>query len=362
MKTLFFILFTPLFIQLLAQPATNRPINIDTDNFECHYFGYKNINTPKDICKFLSFRSNGHAEEVVDNILKQVGLSRNFIVVECPNTENCFAAVVEGQRYIVYDGNFMKRVEDLTNTDWSAISIIAHEIGHHLQGHTIDGRGSRPEKELEADKFSGFVMHRLGATLEEASVAIVALGDDRATPTHPAKATRINAIRKGWHEAETLSKSAARQASTANSPKTVIKYEPEEEEEEDKALGCVAGDCENGIGVYVTETKERYQGPFRFGKRQGQGVQYYPDGSMRYKGDFKDDNRSGYGAYYFSNGDKYVGLFSNNRPNGKGTYYYADGDVFVGIYQDGKRNGSGTYYHKNGKKIRGEYEDDELVK
>ena len=358
MKTLFFLLSTAFFSQLLAQQNARRQTNIDNDNFECHYFGFKNLTTPKEICSYFSFRSNGHAEEVVDNILRQVGLSRNFIVVECPNTENCFAAVVKGQRYIVYDGKFMKRVEDLTHTDWSAISIIAHEIGHHLQGHTIDGTGSRPEKELEADKFSGFVMYRLGATLQQASVAIEAFGDEKATPTHPAKSSRILAIRKGWQEADALANKKVNRPSS----EIVQKPEPEEVEEVDKTLGCIAGDCENGIGIYVTDSKERYKGPFKYGKRQGQGVQHYPDGSMRYKGDFNNDNRAGYGAYYFSNGDKYVGIFNDNRPNGKGTYYYADGDIFVGIYQDGKRNGQGTYYHRNGRKIRGDYEDDELVK
>lgn len=108
--------------------ATPKTDTSEDDDFVCHYFGFKQLQSPKDICNYLSFRSNQHAEAVVDRILKQVGLLRNFIVVECPNTENCFATVVDGQRYIVYDGAFMKRVENVTHTDWSAISIVAHEI------------------------------------------------------------------------------------------------------------------------------------------------------------------------------------------------------------------------------------------
>jgi hypothetical protein len=349
----------------------------EEEAFVCHYFGYKQLKTPKEICNFLSFRSNQHAEEVVDQILRQVGLLRNFVVVECPNTENCFATVVDGQRYIVYDGAFMKRVENATNTDWSAISIVAHEIGHHLQGHTIDGKGARPQKELEADRFSGFVMQRLGASLDEALVAIKTLGDDKPTYSHPAKATRVEAIRQGWADAASISsQSTVHSGQKLNSPKqsstvaatqsSVPVHQPvvtqSQDTREDEDEGCIAGNCNNGLGIYVHESGERYEGDFRGGKRHGTGVQYYPEGKMKYKGEFRADQRAGYGAYYFPNGDKYVGLFQNNLPNGKGTYYYADGDRFVGIYENGKRNGQGAFYHRDGRREAGVYSDDERVK
>ena len=93
-------LLTALSTYSFAQSAASDTTS-DDDDFVCHYFGFKQLRTPKEICNYLSFRSNQHAEAVVDRILKQVGLLRNFIVVECPNTENCFATVVDGQRYIV---------------------------------------------------------------------------------------------------------------------------------------------------------------------------------------------------------------------------------------------------------------------
>lgn len=368
-------LLTALSTFVYAQSSPQSSAKVDAEGFECHYFGYQRLKTPKDICNFLSFRSNQHAEEVVDKILRQVGLMRNFVVVECPNTENCFATVVDGQRYIVYDGAFMKRVENMTHTDWGAISIVAHEIGHHLQGHTIDGRGSRPQKELEADRFSGFVMQRLGATLDEAVVAIKTFGDEKPTYSHPAKTVRVEAIRQGWLDAANIN---SKPAASATQPQVVSKtpapsqskvvlvnepsQEEEEEEDENENVGCVAGTCESGLGIYVHESGERYEGDFRYSKRHGTGVQYYPDGRMKYKGDFRNDRREGYGAYYFTNGDKYVGLFLGNAPHGKGTYYYADGDRFVGIYEHGKRNGQGTVYRRNGQRESGVYQNDELVK
>jgi hypothetical protein len=369
----------PFFLISIAVSAQNRPTTVDGDNFECHYFGYSSkLSRPQDICNFLSFRSNQHAEEVVDRIIKRVGLTRNFVVVECPNTQNCFATVVQGQRYIVYDGAFMKRVEDETHTDWGAISIVAHEIGHHLQGHTIDGKGSRPQKELEADKFSGFVMHQLGASLDEATITIQTFGDEKATFSHPVKTVRIEAIRKGWLEAEAMfpkiginkqetaaapvAKNSKSNIHTATNKAPAPVIVQEEESDDESETGCVQGNCGTGVGIFVLESGERYEGQFRNGQRNGRGVQYYPDGSMRYNGDFKNDIRDGYGAYYFSNGDKIVGIFADNKPNGKATYYYSDGDRFVGIYQDGKRNGAGNYYYRNGQKEPGFYEDDEKVR
>ncbi len=355
----------------IAQTPPRPQIAVGEERFECRYFGYDKFKKPQEICNFLRFTSNQHAEKVVDNILKQVGLARNFVVVECPNTENCFATVVDGQRYIVYDGAFMKRIENLTQTDWSAISIVAHEIGHHLQGHTIDGRGSRPQKELEADRFSGFVLHQLGATLDESLVAIQTIGDEHASFSHPAKATRVEAIKQAWNDAEAMHPKWSKGQLVAKNPQKADRATPPialskpatTPKNDDNSIGCVAGNCDNGLGIYIhEETHERYEGDFRYGKRHGTGVQYYPDGSMKYKGDFKNDVRAGYGAYYFTNGDKLVGLFEQNAPNGKGTYYYADGDRFVGIYEDGKRNGPGNYYYHNGRREAGIYEDDELVR
>ena len=345
---------------------------IEASRFECRYFGYDKIKRPQEICNFLGFRSNQHAEEVVDNILKQVGLARNFVVVECPNTENCFAAVADGQRYIVYDGAFMKRIENMTHTDWSAVSIVAHEIGHHLQGHTIDARGSRPQKELEADRFSGFVLHQLGASLDESLIAIQTLGDENSSFSHPAKATRVEAIKQAWNDAEAMYPKWKNNLQVANAPQKPNKMPAATPQKpvsktiapknDDNSIGCVSGNCDNGLGIYIQEeTHERYEGDFRYGKRHGTGVQFYADGRLKYKGVFQNDQRAGYGAYFFANGDKLVGQFLNNAPNGKGTYYYADGDRFVGLYEDGKRNGPGNYYHRDGRREAGVYEDDELV-
>ncbi len=172
------------------------------EKFVCNYFG--NNELTKSICPPRnSFKNNAHAENVVDKILKPIGLIRNFDVQNCPNVDNCFAVIENGKRYIVYDNTFMSKVETYTQSNWSAIAIMAHEIGHHLQGHTLDGLGSRPQKELEADKFSGFVLHQMGATIIEAQSSLKIIHtEEGASKTHPGKKSRLLAVAKGWEEAE----------------------------------------------------------------------------------------------------------------------------------------------------------------
>lgn len=314
--------------------------------FICSYTG--GGMSPQVVCSPTT-TSNGHAERVVDRILKPIGLMRNFKVIECSNTDNCFATVLKGQRFIVYDGAFMQQIEEETETDWSAISIMAHEIGHHLQGHTIDGRGGQPIKEIEADKFSGFVLHQLGSSLEDATVAVRALGDEHATSTHPAKPARIEAIRKGWLEAEAMypKSRTAIKTPTAMAPKPINTaptavaasraiVSPGKAPAQRTTVGCISGDCEDGTGVFVYPTRERYAGEFEEGDKHGEGTEYYADGKLKYKGNFRDNLRSDYGVYYYRNGDKYAGWFQNNVPNGKGTYYFADGEKIVATFRNGQ--------------------------
>ncbi len=362
-----------------AQATEEEP-----ESFVCNYVGNGRLNSPQEICNYLSFTSNRHAERVVERILQPLGLTRNFLVVECPNTENCFATVVDGKRFIIYDGQFMKQVESLTKTDWSAISIVAHEIGHHLQGHTIDGMGSRPSKELEADRFSGFVLHQLGASLDESLIAIRTLSSVESTDSHPGLGVRVEAISLGWNEAEKMyplwnktPASLANSTITASNTSGVYKPAPkapastptpsrEEVVETDITYhapkGCASGDCYNGPGILVRENQERYEGNFQSGQKHGFGVQYYPGGAIRYKGIFRDDLRSGEGTYYFTNGDKYVGFFLKNVPDGKGTYFYADGERFSGNFQAGVRQGYGVLQRANGVREAGYYKDDERVR
>ncbi len=110
----------------------------------------------------------------------------------------------EKKRYIRYNPSFMKRVNDSTKTDWAAISVLAHEIGHHLLGHTLRHQESNPGDELAADRYSGFILFQMGATLEETLRCIEKEGDLHGTKTHPPRRARIDVISEGWKDAKRL--------------------------------------------------------------------------------------------------------------------------------------------------------------
>lgn len=139
----------------------------------------------------------------VQQIMGFTGLPANFDVVSGP-VPNAAAAILLDQnriprRVIAFNPQFMSASQaQVGGSRWGPLSVMAHEIGHHLSGHTIVPGGSRPEIELEADKFSGFVLYKMGAPLAAATQMIAAIGSDHGSPTHPAKAQRVSAIREGW--------------------------------------------------------------------------------------------------------------------------------------------------------------------
>ena len=138
--------------------------------------------------------------DIINKILSYSGIPSNFEIYKA-NIENAVATIIENQRYIIYDARLFNYADKSTNSNWSSISILAHEIGHHLSGHTMLASSNRIKSELEADQFSGFVLYKMGASSEQASKAIDLLGTSLDTETHPSKNKRIQAIRKGWNEA-----------------------------------------------------------------------------------------------------------------------------------------------------------------
>lgn len=186
MKPYFLILLT-LILYVLQAPAQH-----------CHYGGVVPDNPSH---AMTSFTNNDEAETLIHRMVDLVGLKPNFEILP-GNVGNAAAITRGGVRYIIYNGAFMADVQAATKTDWGAISILAHEVGHHLNGHTLDDQGSRPDTELEADEFSGFILQQMGASLSEALIAVRTLTSEEGSDTHPPRNERIAAVKKGWKKGE----------------------------------------------------------------------------------------------------------------------------------------------------------------
>jgi|GEM_PF-311827 len=165
-----------------------------------------------------AFEAGASARNVVKNIMSVIGLKANF-ELRAANVPNAAAVMLNSKRYILYNPEYMNKINERTGSNWAAISIFAHEIGHHLNGHTLDNVGSRPQTELDADEFSGFVLHKMGASLEEAQAVMSLIASLKGSHTHPPKKDRLAYIATGWNNAGPAS------ATTAVAEKTTIKQD-----------------------------------------------------------------------------------------------------------------------------------------
>ncbi|MEM9024266.1 MAG: M48 family metalloprotease, partial [Bacteroidota bacterium] len=79
------------------------------------------------------------AKVAVSRIVQYTGLAPNFIIVE-GDVSTALAYIKDNKRYIAYNPAFIRKLRTKTRTDWGAVSVLAHEIGHHLSGHTLAAR------------------------------------------------------------------------------------------------------------------------------------------------------------------------------------------------------------------------------
>ena len=158
------------------------------------------------------FTSNYEANNAVDKILSVIGTSQKPILQPCSNLNNAVAASYKGQRYILYDKVFMESLTVGRNKYWSNMFILAHEVGHHINGHSLDiilyqndvinpkSLSTIRSQELEADEFAGFVLAKLGATFNQTSKVLLNIPkiSNDYDSTHPSTDKRIRAVKNGW--------------------------------------------------------------------------------------------------------------------------------------------------------------------
>ncbi len=186
-------LLSVIFLSLLTSHASAQSLlKLDGHDHLCSF-------APDEVFddEIYSFSSSQQAKDMVAQILSTVGLVPRFKVFAA-NVPNA-AAVIDGEeRLIVYSEDWIQN--SISNNRWAAVALLGHEIAHHLNGHTLEAGGSRPPTELEADKFAGFVVGKLGGDLQEAQWLfrqLPAAGSD----THPPRSARLEAVAVGWREA-----------------------------------------------------------------------------------------------------------------------------------------------------------------
>jgi hypothetical protein len=166
-------------------------------------------------------QANYEATEYLKQICEAAGVKNNYILVECNSIKNCLAILNEkNDPIIMYDNSFLKNIKSYgftekkikpnsnENKDWQALTILAHEIGHHANNHFSETKRSltSPKNiELEADEYAGQIIFKLGGSLQQGGEVynseVISVNPTRE---HPGRADRIKAFENGYKNAKGL--------------------------------------------------------------------------------------------------------------------------------------------------------------
>ena len=198
---------------------------------------YGNNAETLELCTTLqsnSFSSDLDADNALDRILSVVGLSKNFVLSPCSDINNAVAVSYKGVRYILYDPEFMSMLSSNTS-NWTNLFILAHEVGHHVNGHSLDlvlyagdivdapELEKKRQQELEADEFAGFVLAKLGATLSQTTSSVSRLSnEDDKYSTHPKRDKRVVSIKNGWNSGYVIKDRVVKKDDVINKERIVI--------------------------------------------------------------------------------------------------------------------------------------------
>jgi hypothetical protein len=126
----------------------------------------------------------------------------------------------------------------------------------------------------------------------------------------------------------------------------------------------------HGFGIFHYANGDRYEGEFTRGLRDGQGTLISRDqrrlsGYWR-AGEFlsaeeplgciRGDCEDEVSVFVYRGGDRYIGAFAQGQPNGRGQLLYANGSRYEGQFRDGVFHGQGAFFEQSGRIFRGEWE------
>ena len=173
----------------------------------------------QDICSFTKSEYNtancilfGKSRNIaeLDAICNDLNIKNNFEFKYCNGIQNASSLIYEGKRYIVYDADYF--FNEIGANRFFGIFVLAHEIAHHLNGHTISKSNysyiEQQEKELQCDFFAGTVLYKFGLNLIELKNILRWIPDsDNEYSTHPGLKKRIEAVVDGYFKEKSITDS-----------------------------------------------------------------------------------------------------------------------------------------------------------
>jgi len=123
----------------------------------------------------------------------------------------------------------------------------------------------------------------------------------------------------------------------------------------DERTGCWVWNA----SLRLDQTVQWSEGCSPVGRATGRGIlEWRTDGKMsRYEGEFRDGKPNGQGVTTMASGQRLVGEFRDGVMHGRGVFTSASGNRFEGKWRDGRANGYGVYKQKDGEVYKGEWVD-----
>lgn len=213
-----------------AVPANANQSLVDYAKAQSFRNDIQKIDPDARYCSFLGFSDTFHdrmrspdgiqlSREVSDNILglmediaSYAGVENEQFPIFSGRVVNAAAIVQKNEnakldRFIVvhplffpYLDRAMRRAGE--SQLWAPMSVLAHEVGHHLAEHTLRPSNQR-YVELQADWYSGYILGKIGSALEATQRVLRRKWSDKGnSPTHPGRWERVAAITDGWRQSK----------------------------------------------------------------------------------------------------------------------------------------------------------------
>lgn len=197
-KFFFFFLITLTIFSCNGQKSHNLDISIEA------YSSYNNSTLPPTIS--LS-KSTTKYDSLINYSMKSIGLLDTDIEIATTRSFGAYSVInrLSYRRFFVYNPAFFDTVYDVTQTNFAILGICFHELAHHFYRHPLKPSNASHFYEKQADRYSGFALALIGATLEESLAAMNNIerlgGSTTQTISHPDKESRLAEIEKGFIDA-----------------------------------------------------------------------------------------------------------------------------------------------------------------
>ena len=196
LKKLFNKLFFLLFILIL-------PCKLIFSQDLCN-FSDENYNAYLCLEGHVNYVSTIKGQAIVDQILKSINIpDANFEIKTCRKINNAAAIIWNGKRVILYDDHYLQSLKGDADY-WFFLFVFAHEIGHHLNGHTLEEKRSNYESridELECDRFAGAIIKHLGGDKKNIKSALNRIPHPTSNnSSHPTFKDRLSSAIEGFND------------------------------------------------------------------------------------------------------------------------------------------------------------------